>query len=63
MTLGFTVVLIGIAALPLPGPGWLIIAGGLTILSRDVAWADRLLRYIRKRVRGCPKTARSRDPR
>ena len=55
MTLGFLVVIIGIAALPLPGPGWLIIAAGLTILSKDVAWADRLLRYIRKRVPGIPE--------
>lgn len=55
MTLGFLVVIIGIIALPLPGPGWLIIAGGLTILSKDVAWADRLLRYIRKRVPGVPE--------
>ena len=55
MTLGTIVVLVGIVALPLPGPGWLIIAGGLTILSKDVAWADRLLRYIRKRVPGIPE--------
>jgi len=55
MTLGFVVVIVGIAALPLPGPGWLIIAGGLTILSKDVAWAERLLRYIRKRVPGIPE--------
>ena len=55
MTLGFLVVIIGIIALPLPGPGWLIIAAGLTILSKDVAWADRLLRYIRRRVPGVPE--------
>lgn len=55
MALGSIIVLIGIAALPLPGPGWLIIAGGLTILAKDVAWADRLLRYIRKRVPGIPE--------
>lgn len=55
MTLGFTVTIIGIIALPLPGPGWLIIAAGLTILSKDVAWAERLLRYIRKRVPGIPE--------
>lgn len=58
MSLGFTVVIIGIVALPLPGPGWLIIAGGLTILSKDVAWAERLLRYIRKRVPGIPEDGR-----
>lgn len=55
MTLGFVVVIIGIAALPLPGPGWLIIAGGLTILSKDVAWADRALRYVRAKVPGIPE--------
>lgn len=55
MTLGTIVVIVGIIALPLPGPGWLIIAGGLTILAKDVAWADRLLRYIRKRVPGIPE--------
>lgn len=55
MAVGFLVVIIGIIALPLPGPGWLIIAAGLTILSKDVAWAERLLRYIRKRVPGIPE--------
>jgi uncharacterized protein (TIGR02611 family) len=55
MTLGFLVVIIGIIALPLPGPGWLIIAAGLSILSKDVAWAERLLRYVRKRVPGIPE--------
>ena len=55
MTLGFIVVIIGIIALPLPGPGWLIIAGGLTILAKDVAWADRALRYIRRRIPGIPE--------
>ncbi len=58
ITLGTLVTLLGIAALPLPGPGWLIIAGGLAILSRDVEWAGRLLRYIRKRVPGVPDDGR-----
>lgn len=55
MTLGFTVVLLGIVLLPLPGPGWLIIAGGFAILAQDFAWADRVLRYIRRRVPGVPE--------
>lgn len=55
MTLGFGVVILGIILMPLPGPGWLIVAGGLTILAKDVAWADRALRYIRKRVPGIPE--------
>lgn len=55
MTLGFGVVILGIILMPLPGPGWLIVAGGLTILAKDVAWADRALRYIRKKVPGIPE--------
>jgi hypothetical protein len=52
MTLGFGVLLIGIAMLVLPGPGAVVSASGLVILSRDVAWADRALRYLRKRTPG-----------
>lgn len=55
MSLGFFVVILGIILMPLPGPGWLIVAGGLTILAKDVAWADRALRYIRKKVPGIPE--------
>lgn len=58
MTLGFMVTILGIALLPLPGPGWLVIAGGLFILSKDVAWADRLLTYIRRKVPGIPEDGR-----
>ena len=55
MGLGTLVLLIGLAMIPLPGPGWLAVAGGLAILSRDVAWADRLLHYVRRRVPGVPE--------
>lgn len=54
MTLGGIIVILGIAMLVLPGPGVLAIAGGLFILAKDVAWADRLLQYLRKRVPGIP---------
>jgi len=52
MALGFTIFIIGIIMLPAPGPGGLVVAAGLAILARDVAWADRLLRYLRKRMPG-----------
>lgn len=58
MTLGTVVTLLGVAMLVLPGPGILAIAGGLFILARDVAWADRLLQYLRKRVPGIPEDGR-----
>jgi uncharacterized protein (TIGR02611 family) len=50
MGFGVVVTLVGIAMLPLPGPGMLVIAVGLTVLARDVAWADRLLRIVRDRL-------------
>ena len=42
--LGGTVVLIGVAMLVLPGPGTLVIAGGLAILATEFIWARRALR-------------------
>ena len=50
MTAGSLLLLAGLAMLALPGPGWLTIAAGLAVLSRDVAWADRALQQVRKRL-------------
>ena len=55
MTLGMIVIVIGIVMLPLPGPGALVIAAGLVILARDVAWADLALRYLRRKIPGVPE--------
>jgi uncharacterized protein (TIGR02611 family) len=46
--LGVAVLGIGIVLLPLPGPGWLIIFGGLSILASEYAWAARLLAFVRR---------------
>jgi tellurite resistance protein TerC len=40
---GFTVLAVGTALLVLPGPGLVIIALGLLILSAEFVWARRLL--------------------
>lgn len=48
--LGSLVVAIGIVLLPLPGPGWVIIFGGLGILATEYPWAARLLRRVRSFV-------------
>ena len=50
MTSGSLVTIIGVIMMPLPGPGLLIVAVGLGILSRDLAWAERLLQIVRKRL-------------
>jgi uncharacterized protein (TIGR02611 family) len=40
---GFVVVLVGLALIPLPGPGLLVIAAGLALLALEFVWAERLL--------------------
>lgn len=55
MTLGFLVLILGIIMLPAPGPGGIVVAAGLAILAKDVAWADRALRWMRKRTPGIPE--------
>ncbi len=47
---GTLVLLAGVVLLPLPGPGWLVIAIGLTILSRDVPFAHRMLDRVKARL-------------
>jgi hypothetical protein len=41
--LGWVLLLAGVAALVLPGPGLLLMAGGLAVLSQQYTWAERLL--------------------
>ena len=40
---GGLVVIIGIIAIPYPGPGWLIVFAGLAILATEFEWAQRIL--------------------
>ena len=48
--LGFTVVLVGVAMLVLPGPGLLVIAAGLAMLALEFAWAERVLERTLERM-------------
>lgn len=50
MSAGAAVLIAGAILLPLPGPGWVVIAVGLGILSKDVAWAERTLDRVRRRL-------------
>jgi hypothetical protein len=47
---GFAVILAGIALLVLPGPGWLLIFIGLSILATEYVWAQRLLRTAKAKA-------------
>jgi len=60
MSLGTIVLLAGLVAMIGPGPGLLLIAAGLAILARDVAWAERLLERVTRRL---PTDAEGRIPR
>ena len=46
---GLSVLLVGIAAIPYPGPGWAIVFLGLAILATEFYWAHRTLAFTRAR--------------
>ena len=48
---GWLFVVLGIAALILPGPGLLMLFGGLAILSQQYEWAERRVRPVEKRAK------------
>jgi Putative transmembrane protein (PGPGW) len=56
-TIGFSVVLIGLVMIVLPGPAFIVVPLGVAILASEFAWARRVWRRGRiliSRVRGKP---------
>ncbi len=49
--LGGLVVALGLVLIPLPGPGWLIVIGGLAIWAIEFIWARHLLVFTRNKLR------------
>lgn len=49
-TLGGIITGLGVIMLPLPGPGTLILIGGLAILATEFAWAQRASAWVRRQV-------------
>ena len=49
-TLGWVLLLLGIAAIFLPGPGLLAIFAGLALLSQQYDWAERRVEPVRVRA-------------
>ncbi|MCS6946036.1 MAG: PGPGW domain-containing protein, partial [Steroidobacteraceae bacterium] len=47
--IGFTVLAVGAAMLVLPGPGLLVMAVGLGVLSLEFAWARHWLKEVKRR--------------
>jgi uncharacterized protein (TIGR02611 family) len=48
---GGLIVAVGLATIPLPGPGWLTVIAGLFVLATEFTWAERLLEYTKKQVK------------
>lgn len=44
-TIGFVIVAVGLALVPLPGPGWVIVFIGVSIWASEFHWARRLHGY------------------
>jgi hypothetical protein len=58
--LGWLLLLIGIAALPLPGPGAMIILLAMFVLATQYEWADRRLERVKAwALRGAADSVRS----
>ncbi|MEV6946411.1 TIGR02611 family protein [Streptomyces sp. NPDC051172] len=47
---GLAVVVAGIVMLPLPGPGWVVIFGGMAIWATEFVWAQLVLRWTKRKV-------------
>jgi len=48
--IGFTVLVIGVAMIVLPGPAFIVIPVGLGILATEFIWAKSLLRTVKQRI-------------
>jgi hypothetical protein len=44
---GFSLIVLGIILIPLPGPGWAVVFAGLAVLSTEFTWAERLLHWAK----------------
>jgi uncharacterized protein (TIGR02611 family) len=50
IVLGVIVAVVGLALVPLPGPGWLIVFAGIAILGSEFEPAQRLLDWAKSRL-------------
>ncbi|HKJ12295.1 MAG TPA: PGPGW domain-containing protein [Ornithinimicrobium sp.] len=48
--IGWTLMVVGVVLMPLPGPGTLILVTGLVILAQNNSWAERQLAPMRRQA-------------
>lgn len=49
--LGGALVVLGLIMVPAPGPGWLVVIAGLSVLALEYAWARHALDLVTRHVR------------
>ena len=59
---GGLVLVVGILAIPYPGPGWLIVFAGLGILATEFEWAQRLLTVAKGKYDAWQEWLKSQTP-
>ena len=62
---GFTLLVLGAVMLFTPGPGWLVIFLGLTLLAAEFVWARRLMDRMKEqgtRLKGSVLGTRKTNP-
>ena len=52
IVVGFTVLLVGVVMIVIPGPALIVIPVGLAILGIEFAWARFWLKHVRERLSG-----------
>jgi len=57
IVIGFTVLLLGLAMVVLPGPAFVVIPVGLAILATEFLWAKKLLRRLADGAKAIKKGA------
>ncbi len=48
---GLAIVTSGVVMLLLPGPGWLVIFGGMAVWATEFVWAQHVLRWTKRKYR------------
>lgn len=50
LVVGWLLVIVGVIAMPLPGPGLLILLAGMIVLSQEYEWAERRVEPVKKKA-------------
>ena len=58
---GFSVLVVGVAMLVLPGPAFIVIPAGLAILATEFVWAKRILDKVKQKIKDTIPKSKQKD--